>query len=77
MEYLVKGKGFNEDRVRAGAQRLAKSLKSAPQGRLDTFFTKMPKSAEAQKAENKRKVELQTEEKKRKKAKADALKKKR
>lgn len=38
VEYLVKDKGFNEERVLAGAARLKKNLKTAQQGRLDGFF---------------------------------------
>ncbi|KAK9452768.1 PIN domain-like protein [Dipodascopsis uninucleata] len=43
VDYLVKDKGFNEERVRAGAARLTKNLKTAQQGRLDSFFKVVPK----------------------------------
>ncbi|CAG8500764.1 10651_t:CDS:10 [Ambispora leptoticha] len=39
VNYLVHEKGFNEERVRKGTDKLEKHLKSAVQGRLDTFFT--------------------------------------
>ncbi|KAK7208313.1 FEN-1 endonuclease Rad2 [Myxozyma melibiosi] len=38
VDYLVKQKGFSEERVLAGAARLKKNLKTAQQGRLDGFF---------------------------------------
>ncbi|KAK9433804.1 PIN domain-like protein [Lipomyces doorenjongii] len=43
VDYLVKEKGFSEDRVRNGASRLMKNLKTAQQGRLDGFFKVLPK----------------------------------
>ncbi|KAK9446937.1 PIN domain-like protein [Limtongia smithiae] len=42
VEFLVKDKGFNEERVRSGAARLQKNLKTAQQGRLDGFFKVIP-----------------------------------
>ncbi|KAF8349580.1 flap endonuclease 1 [Amanita rubescens] len=39
VEFLVKQKGFNEERVRKGAEKLQKFLHSKQQGRLDGFFT--------------------------------------
>ncbi|CAG9809038.1 unnamed protein product [Chironomus riparius] len=38
VKYLCGDKQFNEDRVRSGAQKISKSLKTATQGRLDSFF---------------------------------------
>lgn len=38
VEFLVKEKGFDEDRVRNGAKKLTKASSSAPQGRLTDFF---------------------------------------
>ncbi|XP_070490007.1 flap endonuclease 1 [Chironomus tepperi] len=38
VKYLCGDKQFNEDRVRSGAQKIFKSLKTATQGRLDSFF---------------------------------------
>ncbi|GFZ49214.1 Flap endonuclease 1 [Saitozyma sp. JCM 24511] len=43
VEFLCRDKGFNEDRVRAGAAKLAKMLAAKQQGRLDGFFTVKPK----------------------------------
>ncbi|ORY76248.1 flap endonuclease 1-A [Leucosporidium creatinivorum] len=43
IEFLVKDKGFAEDRVRKGADRLKARLKTKQQGRLDSFFTVKPK----------------------------------
>ncbi|KAH9480343.1 Elongation of fatty acids protein 2 [Psilocybe cubensis] len=43
VDFLVKEKGFNEDRVRKGAEKLTKFLNSKQQGRLDGFFTVKPK----------------------------------
>ncbi|CAK5268763.1 unnamed protein product [Mycena citricolor] len=39
IQFLVVEKGFNEERVRKGAEKLAKFLNSKQQGRLDGFFT--------------------------------------
>ncbi|KAI0301139.1 PIN domain-like protein [Multifurca ochricompacta] len=39
VDFLVKDKGFNEERVRKGAEKLAKCLNAKQQGRLDGFFT--------------------------------------
>ncbi|KAF8879095.1 PIN domain-like protein [Gymnopilus junonius] len=43
VEFLVKEKGFNEERVRKGADKLQKYLHTKQQGRLDGFFTVKPK----------------------------------
>ncbi|KIM77942.1 hypothetical protein PILCRDRAFT_824937 [Piloderma croceum F 1598] len=45
VQFLVTEKGFNEDRVRKGADKLAKFLNSKQQGRLDGFFTVQPKTS--------------------------------
>ena len=58
-------KGFSEDRVRAGAARLEKNLKSNQQSRLEGFFKPIPKTEAEQKA-HKRKLEEQNEAKKKK-----------
>ncbi|KAI0250985.1 PIN domain-like protein [Lactifluus subvellereus] len=50
VDFLVKQKGFNEERVRKGADKLAKSLNAKQQGRLDGFFTATPKTAAPKKA---------------------------
>ncbi|KAL1744526.1 PIN domain-like protein [Schizophyllum fasciatum] len=39
VQFLVNEKGFNEERVRKGAEKLAKFLNAKQQGRLDGFFT--------------------------------------
>ncbi|KAI6139303.1 PIN domain-like protein [Pisolithus tinctorius] len=46
VQFLVTEKGFNEDRVRKGAEKLQKCLSSKQQGRLDGFFTVKPKEAD-------------------------------
>lgn len=43
VQFLVTEKGFNEERVRRGAEKLAKGLGAKQQGRLDGFFTAKPK----------------------------------
>ncbi|KAF3992127.1 hypothetical protein FT663_01262 [Candidozyma haemuli var. vulneris] len=48
VEFMVQQKGFNEDRIRSGAEKLKKALKGGTQGRLDGFFT-VVKSAPAKK----------------------------
>ncbi|KZT42620.1 PIN domain-like protein [Sistotremastrum suecicum HHB10207 ss-3] len=39
VQFLVTEKGFNEERVRKGAEKLAKFLNAKQQGRLDGFFS--------------------------------------
>jgi flap endonuclease-1 len=74
VDFLVKDKGFSEDRVRNAAARLQKNLKSAQQARLEGFFKPVAKSAE-EKANLKRKHDEKIEEqKKRKKEDAKAKK---
>lgn len=74
VKFLVEEKGFSEDRVRSGAARLSKNLKSAQQSRLEGFFKPLAKTAE-EKESLKRKNEAKLEEKK-KKAKTAAAEKK-
>ncbi|ADV21698.1 flap endonuclease 1 [Cryptococcus gattii E566] len=50
VEFLCRDKGFNEDRVRAGAAKLSKMLAAKQQGRLDGFFTVKPKEPAAKDA---------------------------
>lgn len=38
IQYMVREKGFSEDRIRSGAEKLKKGLKTGVQGRLDGFF---------------------------------------
>jgi len=42
VKFLCGDRQFNEDRVRSGAQKVLKSLKTATQGRLDSFFKVIP-----------------------------------
>ncbi|KLO11101.1 PIN domain-like protein [Schizopora paradoxa] len=45
VQFLVTEKGFNEERVRKGAEKLEKFLHSKQQGRLDGFFTVQQKKS--------------------------------
>ena len=65
VKYLVEEKAFNEDRVRNGAAKLQKNLKTAQQSRLEGFFKPVEKTAE-EKASLKRKAEQKVDEKKKK-----------
>ncbi|KAH9891740.1 PIN domain-like protein [Cubamyces lactineus] len=55
VDFLVKEKGFNEERVRKGGEKLSKFLNAKQQGRLDGFFSVKPKAepAKKEKAEEK------------------------
>ncbi|KAI9105709.1 PIN domain-like protein [Phlyctochytrium arcticum] len=44
VEFMVKEKNFNEERIRNSVKKLAKLQKTATQGRLDGFFSVTPKS---------------------------------
>lgn len=61
VEYMVKHHGFNEQRIRDGAEKLKKGLKGGTQGRLDGFFKvvdsnkKRPAAKEDKKKTTKRK----------------------
>lgn len=74
VKFLVEEKGFSEDRVRNGAARLGKNMKSSQQSRLEGFF-KPKEKTEEEKASLKRKNDEKLEEK-RKKQKAEAKAKK-
>jgi flap endonuclease-1 len=65
VKFLVEEKHFNEDRVRSGAAKLQKNLKSAQQSRLEGFFKPVEKTAD-EKASLKRKAEAKLDEKKKK-----------
>lgn len=65
VQFLVNEKGFSEDRVRSGAAKLEKNLKTSQQSRLEGFFKPVPKTAEQQ-AVHKRKLEEKNEEAKKK-----------
>ena len=70
VKFLVEEKHFNEDRVRNGAAKLQKNMKSAQQSRLEGFFKPIEKTEE-EKASLKRKANEKLEEKE-KKQKQDA-----
>ena len=40
--FMCGDKGFNEDRIRNGAKKLAKARNTTTQGRLDSFFKVLP-----------------------------------
>lgn len=42
VDFMVKEKGFAEDRIRNGAKKILKAKKSSTQGRLDSFFKVIP-----------------------------------
>ncbi|KAI7903090.1 flap structure specific endonuclease 1 [Cokeromyces recurvatus] len=42
VEFMVKKKGFAEDRIRKGCEKLAKNLKQATQSRVQDFFKVLP-----------------------------------
>lgn len=73
VKFLVEEKGFNEDRVKNGAARLQKSVKTTQQSRLEGFF-KVKEKTEEEKASLKRKNEEKVEASK--KAKKEEAKKK-
>lgn len=47
VEFMVQKKGFNEDRVRSAAAKLAKGSSTTPQGRLTDFFKVVKRPAPA------------------------------
>ncbi|GAA5872640.1 hypothetical protein JCM1840_004861 [Sporobolomyces johnsonii] len=53
VDFLVREKGFSEDRVRKGAEKLKARLSAKQQGRLDGFFTVKPKDPTAAPAKRK------------------------
>ena len=65
VQFLAVEKGFSEDRVRSGADKLSKNLKQAQQSRLEGFFKAVPKTDEEKQA-SKRKAETKKEEQKKK-----------
>ncbi|GAA5863533.1 hypothetical protein JCM8547_007277 [Rhodosporidiobolus lusitaniae] len=68
VDFLVREKGFSEERVRKGAEKLSARLKTKQQGRLDGFFTVQPKEGTG----TKRKADDKKDAKGSKKAKTDA-----
>ncbi|CUM47499.1 unnamed protein product [Debaryomyces tyrocola] len=63
IQYMVKEKGFSEDRIRSGAEKLKKGLKGGVQGRLDGFFQSVPKPKDP--ADKKRKNDTKSAKSKR------------
>lgn len=55
VEFIVKKKGFSEERIRSGAEKLKKGLKGGVQGRLDGFLTVVKLSPAKRKVEEKEK----------------------
>ncbi|KAF9242667.1 PIN domain-like protein [Melanogaster broomeanus] len=53
VQFLVVEKGFSEERVRKGAEKLQKFLNAKQQGRLDGFFTAKPKDDKVKEAKGK------------------------
>lgn len=47
IQYMVAESGFNEARIRAGIEKLKKTKQQSTQGRLDSFFKKIPSTAPA------------------------------
>lgn len=43
IQFMVTEKGFSEERIKSGVEKLKKGLKSGVQGRLDGFFKVVPK----------------------------------
>lgn len=74
VKFLVGEKGFNEDRVRNGSQKLQRNVKTAQQARLEGFFKPMEKTDD-QKASLKRKHEEKLVEQKKKKKENEKAKK--
>ncbi|AOA60673.1 5' flap endonuclease [Komagataella phaffii CBS 7435] len=52
VDYMVRQHGFSEQRIRDGASKLRKSLKTGTQGRLDKFFVVKKRPAEEKKGKN-------------------------
>lgn len=57
VDYMVKQKGFSEDRIRSGAEKLKKGLKAGVQGRLDGFFQVVSKKPATSANDKKRKAD--------------------
>ncbi|KAI0464147.1 Elongation of fatty acids protein 2 [Komagataella kurtzmanii] len=52
VDYMVRQHGFSEQRIRDGASKLRKSLKTGTQGRLDKFFVVKKRPGEEKKGKN-------------------------
>lgn len=51
VQFMVKEKGFSEDRIRKGCEKLAKNLKQATQTRVQDFFKTIPSTTPKKKRE--------------------------
>lgn len=68
IDFLVREKGFSEDRVRSGAAKLTKGVKATPQGRLTDFFKAIPQDPKkAIEAAKRKKQALEKEKAKKRK----------
>ncbi|KAI9254452.1 PIN domain-like protein [Phascolomyces articulosus] len=56
VDFMVKEKGFSEDRIRKSCEKLTKNVKAATQSRMSDFFKSVPASTKA-KPDNKRKAD--------------------
>lgn len=57
VEFMSKGKGFAEERIRNGAKKILKAKKTSTQGRLDSFFKVIPSNKpEKRKVDDKKNV---------------------
>lgn len=54
VDFMCKTNGFNEVRIRAGIEKIKKTRSTATQGRLDTFFKKLPTSSSTESPSAKR-----------------------
>ncbi|KAF7316940.1 Flap endonuclease 1 [Mycena chlorophos] len=75
LQFLVVEKGFNEDRVRKGVEKLTKFLNAKQQGRLDGFFTVKPKEKKEPAKKGKEPVKKGTKRKGDEKAESSSSKK--
>lgn len=75
VDFLVKEKGFSEERIRSGAERLEKGAKAVSQGRLEDFFKAKPQDPKKLQDAAKRKKEANAAEKAKKKLKSTSKKK--
>eukprot|EP00912_Choanoflagellata_sp_UC4_P002018 UC4_evm8s1290 len=69
VDYMCNKNGFGEDRIRSGAAKLKKAKEVKPQGRLDSFFKKLPSSGSSKK----RKAPIANNANKKTKSKAEAV----
>lgn len=67
VSFLVTDKGFNEDRVRNGAARLQKNVKSAQQSRLEGFFKPVARTDDEKASLKRKNDQKMADQKKRKK----------